>query len=405
MKTFRIVVSIALMACAIPRAVAEDFLDRVDQALTFSAFNDNVRGRLSGTLDLEGYYFQQPAPGLILSKSDAIFNPRLSLFFDSQLGPHVYFFVQSRFDRGFDPRDEGAQIRLDEYALRLTPWDDGRFTLQAGKFATVVGNWVPRHLSWENPFVNAPLPYENVTPLEDKRAPYYGYPTGVLRDAKYEYIPVIWGPVYATGISVAGRIGQFDYAAEVKNASLSSRPESWNATETGFDNPTVSARIGFRPNQMWNFGFSASDGAYFRPEAMATLPNGSDIGDYHQRVLGQDISFAWHHLQLWAEFYEARFEVPGIGDADTFAWYLEGKYKFTPQFFGAVRWNQQFFADVPDGFGGSAPWGHDLWRADIAAGYRFTPHTQLKIQYSLQHEKNGPRDFGHVLYAQFTVRF
>jgi hypothetical protein len=173
----------------------------------------------------------------------------------------------------------------------------------------------------------------------------------------------------------------------------------------GFDNPTVSGRVGFRPNQMWNFGFSASDGAYFRSEAGPTLPFGTDIGDYHERVLGQDISFAWHHLQVWAEFYEARFEVPGFSDADTFAYYFEAKYKFTPQFFGAVRWNQQFFEDVTNTLGASAPWGHDLWRTDIAAGYRFTPHTQLKIQYSFQHERDGLRDFNHMFGAQFTLRF
>jgi predicted porin len=138
---------------------------------------------------------------------------------------------------------------------------------------------------------------------------------------------------------------------------------------------------------------------------MRTLPYGSDIGDYHQRVLGQDISFAWHHLQLWAEFYEARFEVPGVGDADTFAYYFEAKYKFTPQFFGAVRWNQQFFADVPDGYGGTIPWGNDIWRVDIAAGYRFTPHAQLKLQYSFQKETSGPGDDNHLIAAQFTLRF
>ena len=154
---------------------------------------------------------------------------------------------------------------------------------------------------------------------------------------------------------------------------------------------------------MWTFGFSASDGAYFRPEAMPTLPYGTGIDDYHERVLGQDISFAWHHWQLWAEFFEARFEIPGFGDADTFAYYLEAKYKFTPQFFGAVRWNQQFFSDVTNSFGGTAPWGHDLWRADLAAGYRFTAHSQLKVQYSFQDEKGGPSS--HMFAAQFTVRF
>src|SRR5207302_1695811 len=80
MKIFRIALGFAFMICAISRAGAQDFLDRVDQALTFSAFHDDVRARLSGTLDLEGYVFQQSAPGLILSKSDALFNPRLNLF-------------------------------------------------------------------------------------------------------------------------------------------------------------------------------------------------------------------------------------------------------------------------------------------------------------------------------------
>ena len=259
------------------------------------------------------------------------------MFVDAQLGPAIYVFTQTRVDRGFDPTDHGAQIRLDEYAVRVTPWEDGRLNLQAGQFSTVVGNWVPRHLSWENPFINAPLPYENVTGIEDKSAPAYLFLNIGTPNEKYEYNPVIWGPSYATGVSVAGRIGQFDYAAEVKNASLSARPESWPITRMDFDHPTVSGRVGFRPNEMWTFGFSASDGAYFRPEAMRTLPFGRDIGDYHERLLGQDISFAWHHWQLWAEFFEARFEIPRFTDADTFAYYLEAKYKFTPQFFGAVR--------------------------------------------------------------------
>lgn len=404
MNTHRLFLVFALLASTMS-VEAEDFLDRVDEALTLTAFNDNVRTRLSGTLDLEGYYFRGPAPGLILTTSDGLFNPRLTLFFDAQLGSHVYFFLQSRVDRGFDPSDHGAQLRLDEYAVRFTPWEDGRLNLQIGQFSTVVGNWIERHLSWENPFINAPVPYENITAITDKSSPYYSYLSVGTPQNKYEYDPVIWGPSYATGVSVAGRIGQFDYAAELKNASLSSRPESWSITRMGFDNPTVSGRLGFRPNQMWNFGFSASDGAYFRPEAGPSLPFGRDIGDYHERILGQDISFAWHHLQLWAEFYEARFEVPRFGDADTFAYYFEAKYKFTPQFFGALRWNQQFFSDVPDGYGHNVPWGHDLWRTDIAAGYRFTPHTQLKIQYSVQHEESGPREFGHTFAAQFTLRF
>src|SRR5437762_3800087 len=238
MKLLR-TLSFCLLACTVRAFEIDDFFDRLDNALTIAAFEGNLRTRLSGTIDTEFYNFQQPAPGLIDSNIDNLFNPRLTLFLDAQLGSQIYFFAQSRLDRGFDPSNRGAQVRLDEYALRITPWDDGRFNLQVGKFATVVGNWVPRHLSWENPFVNAPLVYENPTAIQDKAPPYS--PLDFIRrfyNARYETNPVIWGPSYASGISVSGRIGQFDYAAEMKNASLSSRPESWNITEIGFDNPT-----------------------------------------------------------------------------------------------------------------------------------------------------------------------
>jgi hypothetical protein len=262
-------------------------------------------------------------------------------------------------------------------------------------------------LSWENPFIDAPLVYENSTPISDKAAPASprAFIHGFEPAGKYEFNSVIWGPSYTSGISVSGRLGQFDYAAEVKNSSLSSRPESWSITETGFQHPSFDARLGLRPNQAWNVGISISEGTYFRPEAERTLPRGRDIDDYRELVLGQDISFAWHHLQLWAECYETRFEVPRVGNADTLAYYLEAKYKITPQLFAALRWNQQLFGKVGDGTGDNVRWGRDLGRADIAVGYRFTPHTQLKLQYSFQHETTGSRGDNQLFAGQFTVRF
>src|SRR5207244_12617748 len=116
--------------------------------LNFTAFDGNLRARLSGTIDTEFYNFQQPAPGLIDSNIDNLFNPRLTLFLDAQLGSQIYFFAQSRLDRGFDPSDHGVQIRLDEYALRFTQWDDGRFNLQSRLFTHLDRYWFPRHLAW-----------------------------------------------------------------------------------------------------------------------------------------------------------------------------------------------------------------------------------------------------------------
>ena len=111
----------ALFVTSLP---AQDFLDQVGETLSFQAFDNKFRARLSGTLDLEYYlYAAEFPPGLIDAEprpplidpegSNSLFNPRLSLFLDAQAGAHIYFFSQARLDRGFDPTDEGVEIRAD----------------------------------------------------------------------------------------------------------------------------------------------------------------------------------------------------------------------------------------------------------------------------------------------------
>jgi len=400
---------ILTLLCSVTLARAtDDILDHVDDALTTSQFDGNVNLRLSGLLDLEAYHFSQPTPGLIDTTDHNYFNPRLSLFLDGQLGPNIYIFAQARVDRGFDPGEQSAEIRMDEYAIRFTPWDDGRLNIQLGQFATVAAPWVERHLSWQNPFIDAPLPYENLTRASDLGSPYYGryFLYGDITPAtKYEYLPIIWGPDYSTGAAVTGQIGKLDYAAELKNTALSARPQDWSITQTGFDHPAINTHLGFSPDEKWHFGLTASEGAYLSDKSDPTLPPGNGIGDYHEWVLAQDASYAFRYLQVWAECYETRFEIPNVGNADTLAYYVELKYQLAPQLFGALRWNQEFFGTVPNGYGGRAPWGHDVSRADMAIGYRFTAHTELKLQYSLQSGNSTGGGLSHMIAAQFTVRF
>jgi len=416
MKLHAVLIAVAAVFSPLARA-GEDYFDRIDDALTFGSSDGEFRARLSGTLDLEGYHFTQPAIGVIDAEGSNLFNPRLTTFLDAQLGPRIYAFAQARVDRGFDPGVDNLQARLDEYALRFTPWMDGRLNVQIGKFATVVGNWVPRHGSWDNPFVTAPLPYENLTGNCDAVA---ANSAGMLlawahvrprlatagpADDKYLRIPIIWGPSYSRGLAVSGQVDRLSYDVEMKGTSLSSRPSTWD--DGGFDwrHPTVSARLAYRPDEMWTLGVSASDGPYLKPSAQPTVPTGFERADYREVVLAQDIGFAWHHIQLWGEVFEARFAIPRIGNVDTLAYYVEAKYKFTPQFFGALRWNEQQFGDVTLLSGDRLPWSGNVWRIDVAPGYRFTPQTQLKLQYSLQHDEIAPRTYSQLVALQFVLRF
>lgn len=397
----------------------DDVLDRLDRALTFSLADGTVRMRLSGLIDLEAYSLPQPAPGLVFTERYSLFNPRLTLFFDAQIGRHFYAFVQARADQGFDPGYRRERVALDEYAIRLTPWDDGRLSIQIGKFATVFGNWAPKHSSWDTPFITAPLAYENLAGIWDTSAAdsldtlrFWAGLTGAAGtsrrdalDSRRLRLPLIWGPNYTSGAAIFGHIGRFEYAAEVKNSSLSSRPDDWDATQVQWRRPTVTARLGWRQNQSWNMGVSGSIGSYLNRFASGTTTHGHSLSDYRQILLGQDVSFAWHHWELAAEVMESRFEIPGLGDADSLAYYISAKYKITPQLFGALRWNQHVFGTLPDGQGGSDKWGGDIWRADIAAGYRFSAYTQLKLQYSIERRAADIAGFGHTFAGQFTIRF
>lgn len=413
--TLRLLIA-GLLAASVPTCTRGDWIDRLDDALTWSGAGDKARMRLSGTLDLECYNFQQPPPGLIDDEGHSLFNPRLTLYLDAQLGQRVYAFVQARADRGFDPGSYGERTRLDEYALRFTPRPDSTLSIQLGKFATVAGNWVGRHQSWDNPFITAPLPYENPTGIFDSAAARSLEELLVWADVKPDpagrflgfgayRIPVIWGPSYTSGLAVSGESGQVTYAVEIKNASLSSRPEDWDATRTQWRNPTFTGRLGWRPNEGWNLGISVSSGTYLQSAAAPTLAPGRSLNDYREIVLAQDLGYARHHWQFWAEWFATRFVIPGIGNADTFAYYLETKYKFTPQFFGALRWNQQLFGTLPDRAGGRARWGRDTWRLDVAPTYRFTPHAQVKLQYSLEHGRSTTRTMAETVALQLVLRF
>jgi hypothetical protein len=335
-------------------------------------------------------------------------NPRLQLFLASSFGRRLSAHVQVRADRGFDPRAASAEMRVDEYLLRLAPLADARLQLQIGKFATVAGNWVLRHDSGSNPLINAPLPYEYVTAAADASIPAdrdQFLERRDLDDRKADWLPILWGPSYASGVAAFGRVGSVEYGIELKNAGLSSRPAVWDGTDRGFSDPTVTGRLGWRAGPTWSAGVSASGGPYLRGRAESRLPAGRELHDYQQTLVGADASYAWRHLELWAEAFASQFEVPNVGAVGTAGWYVEGRYKLTPAAFLALRWNQQWFDDIENSAGRARAWDRDVWRVDAGIGYRFLRHLQGKLQYAFQHQLGDLQQGEQLVALQLTLRF
>ncbi|MFT3782716.1 MAG: hypothetical protein QM790_11935 [Nibricoccus sp.] len=410
-----IALSVALALVASAGASIDDALDHVSDSLRFSTHDSSIALKTSGTLDLEAYRIPELSNDLIYTEGRSLFAPRMAVFLDAQIGPRIYFFSQARIDRGFDPSDDPLEARLDEYALRLTVAKSPYTTIQVGKFGTVFGNWMVRHGSWENPFITAPLAYGRLTGLWDNTPPFNT--TTLLRwshvipsptsqaDDKYFSVPVIWGPSYASGASLSTELGPINFAAEIKNTSLSSRPETWSVTHTGFQNPTFTGRLGYHPNPTWHFGLSWSSGTFLDAAAHPPLRAGARLSDYKETVFGGDIAFAWRHWQVWAEAISTKFAIPGVADPHVFSWYVESKYKFTARIFGALRVGQQTYSKIPDATGGAIRWDRDVTAIDFAPTFRLAAHLQAKLQYSLQREEGDPKHWSHLTAAQMTLRF
>jgi hypothetical protein len=132
---------------------------------------------------------------------------------------------------------------------------------------------------------------------------------------------------------------------------------------------------------------------------------GKSIGDYNQLTFDEDISYEWRHGQFWDEIFFARLQVLNVGDADTLAYCLETKYKITSQLFAAVRWNQEFFANINNGVGGETPWDRDVWRVEAALCYRFTRHLQAKVQYRFTNQQGTLQQGQQLVAGQITLRF
>lgn len=344
------------------------------------------RAGVSPKLELSYWHSDTPTPGLLAFQGTHFFQPRLSVEYNLMAGEQWFLHALTNWDRGFEigSRPPG-DFRVDEVFLRWRPLGDGRLNFQIGKFATCFGNWVPRHEFWDDPFLMSPLPYNNLLAVNDRTAQ-NPTPKTIAKRAtgKRAWLPMIWGPDYSTGVSVFGSNGKWDYAVEVKNANIASRPDSWSPWEENFSLPTVTGRVGYRPNAAWAFGLSGSHGStYLRSDAESTLLPGESRSDFDSTILGLDLRWSHHQFQVYAEVMASRANTVIAGNLDAFAYYLEGRWKLNSRFFVAARWAQEWNDDFsPAGANAIRAYTREIWQATAAVGFKVTENILMKTEYS-----------------------
>jgi hypothetical protein len=354
--------------------------------------------------------FDRPPPPLVQTGQYQIYWPQLNGLMSMEFGEHLSFVALGQVYRGFDPVDASLSANLSEYFVVLQPFDSPALVLKGGTFATCYGQWVNRHFSFQNPLINAPMMYEVMTNVSDGADNLSATPgrAAFLNRRNLPanvpgWLPVVWGPSYTSGGQVGGSTGMLDYAVEVKNAGLASRPSDWQFWQKDFSNPTVTGRMGVRPDAAWNIGVSGSGGSYVTAQPRATAP----LNAWHttQTVIGADISWASGPLQVWTEAAWSQWRIPNLEPADAWTWFVEGKWKLAPEVWLAGRWNQQLYGDFGTPSGGTTSWGNDVWRIDACVGLRLDRFMQFKVQYSHTGQAGFDQQSPELFAIQLVMEF
>lgn len=399
--------SLVLFSMIALSARAQEPLDWVeklgDVPLTLRTPHRWITVAYTGTLELEGYIIDTRAPGLIFD-NDSFFNFRNRNMVTLSVGEHISIFVEERNDRRFDPSDRPVRAGFEQYFIRWTPFDQPWINLQAGKFPTPVGNFVPRHDAFDRALIRDPLPYDFMTGVSD--ATVVPGVTAVLNrrnlpDNKAGWVPMIWGPVYHTGAEVFGTAGQLDYAFALTDAPLSARPGQWDLDCDTDDKWNYSGRIGFSPLIGLKLGASYAIGPYLtRTPATAPFKNNQ------QETFGFDAAYSFGHWQFWSEFFATSWEVPNISEElRAYSYYIEGRYKFTPGFYGSLRWGQIFFNEIADAGGNPTRWDRDAWRVECGIGYFFARNLVGKLQYEHNHQNGRLQQGANMVTLQLALRW
>jgi hypothetical protein len=343
-----------------------------------------------------------PAPALLGYDDDAFFAPRFSLDVDAAVGENFTFHSSTRWDRGFDAGSApDGELRIDEAFLRWRAFDDQRLNFQVGKYASFFGAWSGQHDFFDDPFLLAPLPYSQligVSPTSPGSPLNTGGPVPLSLKSKDQWASMIWGAGYGIGGGAFGSTEHFDYALEVKNAALSSHPDAWQ--EIDFSHPTVTARVGYRPDATWAFGLSASRGSW--PEVKAA---GIDRDDLVQNSLGLDVRWARHDWIVSGEVVLTEFETASSGDLQAASWFVQARYKVSPGVWLAARLGQMLANDAVGPGGAPFAWQSDVWRAEFGGGWRIRPNVLLKAGYTFTHTEDDPVAGEHLWGTGIGWRF
>ncbi|HEX5475732.1 MAG TPA: hypothetical protein VFX12_13815 [Vicinamibacterales bacterium] len=281
-------------------------------------------------------------------------------------------------------RSEDLEVPI-AYALyvRVRPWKDRAFDVQAGRIPPVFGAFGRRAYAYDNPLIGYPLAYQYLTSLRPDALPATADDLLAVRAHGWRAVFPVGNPASAPGVPVMSvyrwdtgveghlQSSAFDIAASVTTGTLSDpRIDDDNGGRQ------VAARVAWHPIVGLIVGASAARGDWVSDAVKGQLPQALQNRSYPQTALGMDAEYSRGYFVVRGELIASRWTLPAL-DAPVLAGpvratgaYLEGQYRLTPRFFAAARVDHLGFSRITGTrFGGApTPWDAPVSRVEAGGG-------------------------------------
>ena len=312
---------------------------------------------------------------------------RLRLDAALRLGGRAAVLVEGRADNG-----EGLTVAA--LYLRLRPFPERAFDVQAGRIPPVFGALARRTYGADNPLIGSPLAYQYLTSLRGDSLPATADDLLVMRGRGWRTrytigstvwdrgLPVIAGDRWDTGVEVRIGVDPVSVTAALTQGTLSDpRVEDDN------DGKQIAGRVEVRPALGLVLGASVARGEYVTREAGLALPAAPRLESYRQKALGMDLEYARGYWVIRSETVLSRWEIPQVQHplvTDTLgAWgtFVEARYKIRPGLYTAARVDHLGFSRIAGTLfeGRPTSWDAPVTRVEAGAGYSFRRNVLLKI--------------------------
>jgi hypothetical protein len=312
--------------------------------------------------------------------------------------------------------DHGDHVQPFALYVRVRPWPERRFDVQAGRIPATFGAFGRGSYGTANLLIGTPLAYQYLTSLRPDALPATAEDLLRMRGRGWlsnfpignpeadRGLPIINTVRADTGIQVHGVNGIFEWTGALTTGSLSNpRVRDDNAGRQ------IAGRVVARPSAALAIGASIARAAYVEEEIEDALP-GIRAEDGIQRAVGVDAEYSMGRFLTRGELIHSQWTLPhSLPDSPNRrlgarSAMIEARYRVLPGVQIAARAERLDFGEIESTLS-STPWEAPVRRLELGGSYSVIRNITIKGSWQRNDRDGGRVRRDNLLAAQVVYWF